>query len=234
MHDTDSDTKPKDDTSSSLADTQRVRPAFNPLETPAGIKDLASAFFIVPATSAEEKPIFFHRSEASTSNSLLEPFQNEGMPQLSLYNPMTQAIMKKMGHDAQNPIGLGGGRGILIPLKPTLTKSQLEDSKLHRRIDKSSYGLGYDPDTPMRQLTQRLQSRFANQASISCVDEDIDLPGYLFEESPDKDSGSSSNWYDFSDDEEEFFDDTDARFSDLEEPLSLKEVPYFDLVSAGD
>ena len=99
--------------------------------------------------------------------------------------------MKKMGYDAQNPIGLGGGRGILTPLEPTLTKSQLEDWKQHRRIDKSLYGLGYDPDTPMRQLTQRLQSRFADQASTSRVDEDIDLPGYLFEELPDKDPGSS-------------------------------------------
>eukprot|EP00268_Persea_americana_P013828 TRINITY_DN16136_c0_g1_i4.p1 TRINITY_DN16136_c0_g1~~TRINITY_DN16136_c0_g1_i4.p1 ORF type:complete len:196 (-),score=42.47 TRINITY_DN16136_c0_g1_i4:43-594(-) len=147
---------------------------------------------------------------------------------------MAQAIMKKMGYDAQNPIGLGGGHGILTPLEPTLTKSQLEDWKLHRRIDKSSYGLGYDPDTPMRQLTQRLQSRFTDQASTSRVDEDIDLPGYLFEELPDKDPGSSSNWYDFSDDEEELSDDTDARFSDLEESSSPKEVPYFDLVSAGD
>ena len=98
----------------------------------------------------------------------------------------------------------------------------------------SSYGLGYDPDTPMRQLTQRLQSRFVDQASTSHVNEDIDLPGYLFEELPDKDPGSSSNWYDFSDDEEEFSDDTVARFPDLEEPSSSKEVPYFDPVSAGD
>ena len=86
----------------------------------------------------------------------------------------------------------------------------------------------------MRQLTQRLQSRFADQASTSHVDEDIDLPGYLFEELPDKDPGSSSNWYDFSDDEEELSDDTDAWFSDSEEPSSPKEVPYFDPVSAGD
>ncbi|KAJ8619839.1 hypothetical protein MRB53_028368 [Persea americana] len=71
-------------------------------------------------------------------------------------------------------------------------------------------------------------------ASTSRVDEDIDLPGYLFEELPDKDLGSSSNWYDFSDDEEELSDDTDARFSDSEEPSSPKEVPYFDPVSAGD
>ncbi|KAJ8615172.1 hypothetical protein MRB53_034544 [Persea americana] len=147
---------------------------------------------------------------------------------------MAQAIMKKMGYDAQNPIGLGGGRGILTPLEPTLTKSQLEDWKLHRRIDKSSYRLGHNPNTPMRQLTQRLQSRFADQASTSHVDEDIDLPGYLFEELPDKDSGSSSNWYDFSDDEEELFDDTDARFSDSEDPSSPKEVPYCDPVSASD
>ncbi|XXG59313.1 hypothetical protein AAC387_Pa04g1419 [Persea americana] len=114
---------------------------------------------------------------------------------------MAQAIMKKMGYDAQNPIGLGGGLGILISLEPTLTKSQLEDWKLHRRIDKFSYGLGYDLDTPMRQLTQRLQSRFANQASTSRVNEDFDLPGCLFEELLDKDPGSSSNWYDLSNDE---------------------------------
>ncbi|KAJ8615247.1 hypothetical protein MRB53_034619 [Persea americana] len=86
----------------------------------------------------------------------------------------------------------------------------------------------------MRQLTQRLQSRFVDQASTSHVDEDIDLPGYLFEELPDKDPGSSSNWYDFSDDEEELSDDTDARFSDSEEPSSPKEVPYFNPISAGD
>ncbi|XXG68861.1 hypothetical protein AAC387_Pa06g1858 [Persea americana] len=147
-------------------------------------------------------------------------------------HPMAQAIMKKMGYDAQNPTGLGGGRGILTPLEPTLTKGQMEDWKLHRRIDKSSYGLGYDPDTPMRQLTQRLQSRFADQASTSHVDEDIDLPGYLFEELPDKDPGNSSNWHDFSDDKEELSDHTDARFSDSEEPSSPKEVPYFDPVSA--
>ena len=61
-----------------------------------------------------------------------------------------------MGYDTQSPIGLGGCRNILTPLEPTLTKSQLEDWKLHRHINKSSYGLGYDPDTPMRQLTQRL------------------------------------------------------------------------------
>ena len=94
--------------------------------------------------------------------------------------------------------------------------------------------MGYHPDTPLRQLTQRLQSRFADQASTSRIDEDIDLLGYLFDESPVKDPGSSSNWYDFSDDEEELSDDTDMRFSDPEEPLSPKEVPYFDLVSAGD
>jgi len=29
-------------------------------------------------------------------------------------------------------------------------------------------------------------------------------------------------------------DDTDARFSDSEEPSSLKEMPYFNPVSAGD
>ena len=86
------------------------------METPAGIEDPVSASFIVPATSAEEKTIFFHRLGASSSNSLFEPFQNEGMPQLSLYSPMAQAVMKKMGYDTQNPIGLGGGRGILTPL----------------------------------------------------------------------------------------------------------------------
>ncbi|XXG88145.1 hypothetical protein AAC387_Pa12g0394 [Persea americana] len=234
IQDSDSDSETEDDTSSSQADTQQVRPALTPLESPADVEDPASATFVVPETSAEEKPIFFHRSDTSSSNCLLEPFQNEGMPQLSLYSPMAQAIMKKMGYDAQNPIGLGGGRGILTPLEPTLTKSQLKDWKLHRRIHKSSYGLGYDLDTPMRQLTQRLQSRFANQASTSHVNEDIDLPGYLFEELPNKDPGSSSNWCDFSDDEEELSDDTDARFSDLEEPSSPKEVPYFDPVSAGD
>ena len=63
---------------------------------------------------------------------------------------MEQVLMKKMGYDAQNPIGFGGGRGILTPLEPTLAKSQLEDWKLHHHIDKSSYGLGYDPDTSMR------------------------------------------------------------------------------------
>ena len=94
--------------------------------------------------------------------------------------------------------------------------------------------MGYDPDTPMRQLTQRLQSRFADQASTSHVDEDIDLPGYLFEELPNKDPGSSSNWYDFSDDEEELSNDTDTWFSDPEELSSPKEVPYFNPVSAGD
>ena len=117
------------------------------METPADVEDPASASFVVPVASTEEKPILFHRSESSSSNSLLEPFQNEGMPQLSLYSPMAQAFMKKMGYDAQNPIGLGGGHGILTPLGPTLTKSQLEDWKLHYHIDKSSYGLGYDSDT---------------------------------------------------------------------------------------
>ncbi|XXG47440.1 hypothetical protein AAC387_Pa02g2086 [Persea americana] len=194
IQDTDSDSETKDDASSSQADVQQVRPALAPLETPANIEDPASATFMVPATSAEEKPIFFHRSDASSSNSLLEPFQNKGMPKLSLHSPMAQAIMKKMGYNAQNPIGLGGGCGNLIPLEPTLTKSRLKDWKLQRRIDMSSYGLGYDPDTLMRQLTQRLQSHFADQASKSRVDEDIDLPGYLFEELPDKDPGSSSNW----------------------------------------
>ena len=142
IQDTDSDLGTEDDTSSRQADTQQVQPALTPLETPSDIENPTSATFIVPATMAEEKPIFFHRSDASSSNSLLEPFQNEGMPQLSLYSLMAQAIMKKMGYDTQNPIGLGGGRGILIPLEPTLTKSQLEDWKLHRRIDKSSFGLG--------------------------------------------------------------------------------------------
>ncbi|XXG41727.1 hypothetical protein AAC387_Pa01g2133 [Persea americana] len=198
------------------------------------MEDPAFATFIVLATLAEEKPIFFHRLDASSLNSLLEPFQNEGMPQLSLYSLMAQAIMKKMGYNAQNPIGLGGGRGILTPLEPTLTKSQLEDWKLYHHLDKSPYGLGYDPDSPMRHLTQRLQSRFAYQASISHANEDIDLPGYLFEELPNKDPGSSSSWYDFFDDEEELSDDTDARFSDSEEPSSPKEVPYIDPVSVGD
>ena len=63
---------------------------------------------------------------------------------------MAQPIMKKMGYDAQNPVGLGGGRGILMPLGPTLTKSQLEDWRLYRHIDKLSHGLGYDPDTPLK------------------------------------------------------------------------------------
>ena len=71
--------------------------------------------------------------------------------------------MKKMGYDAHNPISLGGGHGILIPLEPTLTKSQLEDWKLHHHIDKSSCGVGYGPETLLRQLTQRLQSHFANK-----------------------------------------------------------------------
>ncbi|XXG42081.1 hypothetical protein AAC387_Pa01g2429 [Persea americana] len=82
-------------------------------------------------------------------------------------------------------------------------------------------------------LTQRLQSRFANQASTSRIHEDIKLPGYLFEESPVEDPGSLSNWYDFSDNEEELSNDTDTRFSDSEEPSSPKEVPYFDVASAG-
>ncbi|XXG62731.1 hypothetical protein AAC387_Pa05g1044 [Persea americana] len=86
----------------------------------------------------------------------------------------------------------------------------------------------------MRQFTQRLQSRFADQASTSHVDEDVDLPGDLFEELPDKDPGSSSNWFDFSNDEEELSDDTNTCFSDPEEPLSSKEVPYFEPVSTGD
>ncbi|KAJ8622008.1 hypothetical protein MRB53_030537 [Persea americana] len=179
IQDTDLDSETEDDTSSSQADTQQVQPILTPLETPADIENPVSATFIFPATMAEEKPIFFHRSNASSSNTLLEPFQNEGMPQLSLYSLMAQAIMKKMGYDAQNPIGFGGGR-----------------------------------------------------APTSRVDEDIDLPGYLFEELPDKDPGSSSNWYDFSNDEKELSNDTDAWFSDLEEPSSPKEVPYFDRVSA--
>ena len=66
--------------------------------------------------------------------------------------------MKKIGYDAQNPVGLGEGRGILTPLRPTLTKSQLEEWKLYDYVEKSSHGLGYDPDTPLRQLTQRLKS----------------------------------------------------------------------------
>ncbi|XXG62806.1 hypothetical protein AAC387_Pa05g1112 [Persea americana] len=220
--------EPEDVTLSSQADTQQVQLALTPLEKPADIEDPMSASFVVPATSTEEKPIFFHRSGDSLSSSLFD----EGMPQLSLYSPMAQAIMKKMGYDAQNPIGLGGGRGILTPLEPTLTKSQLEDWKFHRHINKSSYGLGYDPDNPMRQLAQRLQSRFPDHALTSRVDEDIDLPGYLFEELPIKDSEGSSNWYDFSDEEEELSDDTDTRFSNPEEPFSPKKVPYFDLVSA--
>ena len=56
----------------------------------------------------------------------------------------------------------------------------------------------------------------------------------LFEELPDKDPGSSSNWYDFSDNEEELSNDTDARFSYSKETSPPKEVPYFDPVSAGD
>ena len=113
------------------------------METPADVEDPASAFFVVPAASVEVMPILFHRSLASSSNFSLEP-------QLSLYSPMAQAIMKKIGYDAHNPIGLGGGRGILTPLEPTLTKNQLEDWKLHCHIDKSSHELGYDPDTPPR------------------------------------------------------------------------------------
>ncbi|XXG82931.1 hypothetical protein AAC387_Pa10g0803 [Persea americana] len=209
--DTDSDSETEDDASSSQADAQQVQPALTPLETPANVEDPTSATFIVPTKTREEKPIFFHRSDASSLYSLLEPFQNEGMPQLSLYTPMAQAIMKKMGYDTQNPIGLGGGRGILIPLEPTLTKSQLEDWKLH---------------PSHRQVFIRIG------ASTSHINEDFDLPGYLFEELPDKDPGSSSNWYDFFDDEEELSDNTDARFFDLEEPSSPKEVPYFDPVSA--
>ncbi|XXG76867.1 hypothetical protein AAC387_Pa08g1140 [Persea americana] len=144
---------PEDDTSSSQADTQQVQPALTPLETPAGIEDHVSAFFVGPAASTKGKPIFFHKSNTSLSNSSLKPFQNE--------------------------------------------------------VD-------------------------TNAAKSFCrpVDEDIDLLGYLFEELPDKDPGSSSNWYDFSDNEEELSEDTDTRFSDSEEPSSPKEVPYFDPVSA--
>ena len=123
------------------------------METPADVEDPASASFDVPVMSAKEKSIFFHRSDAFSSNSMLEPFQNKGMPQLSLYSPVAQAIMQKMGYDSQDPVGLGEGRGILIPLGPALTKSQLEDWKLYGYIEKSSHGLGYDPDVPLRQLT---------------------------------------------------------------------------------
>ncbi|XXG76973.1 hypothetical protein AAC387_Pa08g1224 [Persea americana] len=145
IQDTDSDSETEDDTSSSQANVQQVRHALTPLETLADVEDPASTTFIVPAITAEEKPIFLNRSDASSSNSLLKPFQN---------------------------------------------------------------------------------------ASTSRADEDIDLPGYLFEKLPDKDPGSLSNWYDFSNDEEELSDDTDARFSDLEEPSSPKEVPYFNPISA--
>ena len=58
---------------------------------------------------------------------MLEPFQNKGLPQLSLYSPMAQAIMQKMGYDTQDLVGLGEGRDILIPLGPALTKNQLKD-----------------------------------------------------------------------------------------------------------
>ncbi|XXG73202.1 hypothetical protein AAC387_Pa07g2161 [Persea americana] len=71
IQDTDSDSETEDDTWSSQADAQQVRPTLTPLETPADVEDPASATFIVPATSAEVKPIFFHRSDASSSNSLL-------------------------------------------------------------------------------------------------------------------------------------------------------------------
>ena len=145
---------------------------------------------------------------------------------------MAQAIVKKMSYDARNPIGLGGGCGTLTPLEPSLTKSQLEDWKLYHHIE--THGLGYDPDTPLKQLTQWLKSWFADQASIFRVHEDIDLPIYLFEESLVKDPGSSSNWYDFSNDEEELSDGTDMWSSSPKEPSSSKEVPYFDLVSTGD
>ena len=106
----------------------------------------------------------------------------------------------------------------------------MEDWKLYDYIEKSSHGLGYNPDAPLRQLTQRLKSQFADQASTS-QDEDIDLPRYLFEEEwPDKNPGSSSNWYDFSDDEEELSNNTDPWYSDPKEPSSPKEVRYFDPV----
>ena len=105
IQDMESDSETEDDTPSSQDDAQQVQPVLTPLKTPADVEDPMSTTFIVPATTAEEKPIFFHRSDASSSYSLLEPFQNEGMPQLSLYSPMAQAIMKKMGYDAQNPIG---------------------------------------------------------------------------------------------------------------------------------
>ena len=94
--------------------------------------------------------------------------------------------------------------------------------------------MGYDHDTSPRQLIKRLQSRFADQASTSRIDEDIDLPGYLFKELPTKDLGSSSIWYNIFDDEEELSDNTDAQFSNPEEPLSPKKVPYFDPVSVDD
>ena len=80
IQDTDLDSETEEDASSSQANTQQVRPTFTLLETLADVEDPASATFIVPAITAEEKPIFFHRSDASSSNSLLEPFQNEGMP----------------------------------------------------------------------------------------------------------------------------------------------------------
>ena len=61
----------------------------------------------------------------------------EGMPQLSLYSTMTQAIMKKMGYDAQNPIGLGGSRGILIPFgthPDQKSAGRLETPLSHRQV----------------------------------------------------------------------------------------------------
>ncbi|XXG62739.1 hypothetical protein AAC387_Pa05g1052 [Persea americana] len=87
--------------------------------------------------------------------------------------------------------------------------------------------------TPCLNLS-KMKSRFADQESTSRVDEDIDLLGYLFEELPNKDPGSSSNWYNFCDDDEELSDDKDTWFSDSEEPSSPKEVHYFDLASIGD
>src|SRR5579862_2458684 len=73
MQDTDSDSEPEDDVSSSQADAQQVQPALTLMETPADVEDPTSATFVVPATSPKEKPIFFHRSDASSPNSLLEP-----------------------------------------------------------------------------------------------------------------------------------------------------------------
>ena len=98
------------------------------------------------------------------------------MLQLSLYSPMAQAIMKKMSYNAQNPICLRGGSGILTASELTLTETQLEDWRLYHHTEKSLHGLGHDPDTPLKQLTQKLKSRSSIQASTSRVHEDIDLP----------------------------------------------------------